>query len=493
MAEIQPFNTVRYSDQYQPILDQLLTPPYDVISPAEQDAFYQVNPLNIIRLVLGKHCPDDTAENNRYTRAASTMKQWLKDGVLVSSSLPGLTIYQMEFEEPGGGRRTIDGMVAAVKVDDYGKGKVLPHEKTYKGPKQDQLNLTRACRANLTPIHGLFDDGREAITSRYAPAMQGPPQQEIRDANGTVHRTWALEDPEAIAAIMATLKDKSIFIADGHHRYETAMAYKQEMRAAGHTDPNAAHEYVMMYLTAMTHPGLTILPAHRMVKSLDGLDLNKTFATLEPYFEIEPLCFSATEREQAEKTLTERIRSYSQVGGKFGMVTSGDTCFHLLRLKDFEKIDARMDPSIPSSLRGLDVTILREIIMRLGLGMDTENGAELIEYTPLVSEAFDKVSRGRCRSASSSIRPGWTKCVQQRKWATSCPTSRRISSRSCLPVLSCGCSEALDRCLRRGTQTSRRVHRRPVAEQNPGDPGRSRAPRVGRRGDFGLVCSTPRG
>jgi len=151
----------------------------------------------------------------------------------------------------------------------------------------------------------------------------------------------------------------------------------------------------MMYLTAMTHPGLTILPAHRMVRSLDGLDLDKTFERLEPYFEIEPLCFTAADREQAEKTLTERIRSYSQVGGKFGMVTAGETCFHLLRLRDFEKLDAQMDPSIPSSLRGLDVTILREVIMGIGLGMDKDNGAELIEYTPAVSEAFEKVFAGQ--------------------------------------------------------------------------------------------------
>jgi uncharacterized protein (DUF1015 family) len=385
----------RYSDRYRPVLDRLITPPYDVISPAEQEAFYQADPLNIIRLVLGKNHPDDTEQDNRYTRAATTLKKWLEDGVLVGSSRPGFTIYQMDFEEPGGGRRTIDGIVALVKVDDYGKGKVLPHEKTYKGPKQDQLNLTRACRANLTPIHALFDDGRDAITSRYSPAMQGPPQQEIRDADGTVHRSWALEDPEAIDAIKATLVDKSIFIADGHHRYETAIAYKQEMRAAGHTDPNADHEYVMMYLTALTHPGLTILPAHRMVRNLAGLDLNKAFERLDPYFEIEPLCFSAGDRDQAEKTLTERIRSYSQVGGKFGMVTLGETCFYLLRLKDFGKIDARMDSSIPSSLRGLDVTILGEIIMGIGLGMDKDNGAELIEYTPVVSEAFDKVFTGQ--------------------------------------------------------------------------------------------------
>lgn len=394
MAEIKPFRTVHYNGECAQDLDRLITPPYDIISLEEQEGFYQAHPLNIIRLVLGKQYPDDNATNNRYTRAAETLKDWMAQGVLRRKDNAGLTIYQMEFDQPEGGRRTLDGMVALVKVDDYGKGKVLPHEKTYKGPKQDQLNLIRACRANLTPIHGLYDDENEKIREVYAAFMNEPPEQEITDADGTVHRTWTLDDPAAIEKIVGLIADKSVFIADGHHRYETARAYKAEMMESGVSDPDGPHQYVMMYLTSMTHPGLLILPAHRMVKGLTDLDVESVLEALEPYFHIEDLCYGENDRYEVAETLVRRIHSYSEIGGKFGMVVQGDNCFRLLRLRDFKDIDALMDPEIPSSLRGLDVTILREVILGLGLGFDKDNAEGQIEYAPVVSEALNKVLKG---------------------------------------------------------------------------------------------------
>ncbi len=394
MADIRPFKAVHYNPKLAGDLEKLITPPYDVISPAEQDAFYQAHPLNVIRLVLGKQYPDDTESGNKYTRAATVLRQWIQQGTLVRRQNVGLTVYRMDFAELGGGRSRIDGIVALVKVDDYGKGKVLPHEKTYKGPKQDQLNLMRACKANLTPIHALFDDDRNEVMSVYRSLVQFPPDQEATEADGTVHRTWTLEDSAAIDRIVNILRDKSLFIADGHHRYETALAFRNEMRAAGHTDPDAPHEYMMMYLTSMSHPGLTILPAHRMVKRLKDVDVPIILRVLDPYFEIEDLCYTEANRQEVAQTLIDRIRSYSNVGGKFGMVVQGDNCFRLLRLKDFQAIDSLMDADIPSSLRGLDVTILREIILGHALGMDKENAEGQIEYTPLVKEALNKVLKG---------------------------------------------------------------------------------------------------
>jgi len=394
MAEIRPFQMVRYNEALGQDLPRLITPPYDVISPEEQQFFYQEHPLNIIRLVLGKQHPGDTPEDNRYTRAGATLKAWIKDGTLVRADRPSFTVYNMAFERPGGGRQRIDGIVARVKVDDYGPGKVLPHEKTYKGPKEDQLNLMRACKGNLTPIHSLFDDENNEVMSLCRSLMQQAPEQEVCDANGTIHRTWSLSDPEIVAKIAGMFADKSLIIADGHHRYETAIAYRNEMRASGHTVPEAPHEYVMMYLTSMSHPGLTILPAHRMVKGLKEVDVPLILKVLDPFFEVEDLCYSPGDRSKVAETLVERIRSYSNVGGKFGMVVQGDNCFRLIRLKDFQAIDAVMDADIPSTLRGLDVTILREIILGRGLGLDREDAEGQIEYTPLVSEALNRVLKG---------------------------------------------------------------------------------------------------
>ncbi len=395
MADIQPFKMVQYNGKSAGELDRLITPPYDVISEAQQNAFYDAHPSNIIRLVLGKQYPEDTDRNNRYTRAGTTLKQWMTDGTLVRKDAPGMTVYRMDFEEPEGGRRQLDGIVALVKVDEYGKGKVLPHEKTYLGPKADQLNIMRQCRANITPIHALFNDEDDAVMKAYNRVMQGPPEQETTDADGTVHQTWTLKDEETISKIVASLKDKSIFIADGHHRYETALAYRNEVRGTGRSGDNGEGEYVMMYLTAMTHPGLTILPAHRMVKGLNDVDVPLVLKKLEPYFDSEELCFRDGNREEVSQRLIERIASFSDIGGKFGMVVQGELCFQLLRLKDFDAIKPLMDSGIPDDLKGLDVTILREIIIGRGLGLDRDNPEGHIEYTPLISEALHKVIGGQ--------------------------------------------------------------------------------------------------
>jgi uncharacterized protein (DUF1015 family) len=385
---------VHYDRKLVPELDRLITPPYDVISPEEQDSFYAAHPLNIIRLVLGKQFAGDSNGDSRYTRAAATMRQWLDEGVLSREANPGITIYQMEFQQSGHGPRTIDGIICLIKVDDYGKGKVLPHEKTYKGPKKDQLDLLRACRANLTPIHALFGDEPNIVTDAYKRHIQGPPDQETKEADGTIHRTWNIFDPGVIEGLQRIFEQKSLFIADGHHRYETARAYKEEMRAAGHTNPTDPHEYVMAYLTSMSHPGLTILPAHRMVKGLSHLDVDRFLKELEPYFHIEELCFSDQDRKSIFQTLMDRIESYSTIGGKFGMIVQGEPCFRLLRLKDFHIAESLMDNSIPAPLRGLDVTILREAIMGHGLGINGENAEGKIEYTPSIEEALKKVTKG---------------------------------------------------------------------------------------------------
>lgn len=393
MADIKPFRMVHYNGKCASELDKLITPPYDVISPREQETFYETHPLNMIRLVLGKQYPDDNDRNNRYSRAAATLQQWLSQGALVRSDRAGLTIYRMDFDDPEGRRRQLDGIVALVRVDDYGKGKVLPHEKTFNGPKADQLNLMRHCKAHMTPIHGLFDDQDDLVVHEYAKIMQGAPEQEATDATGTVHKTWTLYDEDAISRIESLLANKSIFIADGHHRYETALAYKNELRAAGAAGAGAG-DHVMMYLTSMTHPGLMILAAHRLVKGLREVDVPSILEQLDPYFHHEELCFRQNDRDEVSQRLIDRIWSYSEIGGKFGMVVQGEECFRLLRLKDFSAIESLMDPSIPLNLRGLDVTILREIIIGRGLGLAKNNAEGHIEYTPLISEALGRVLNG---------------------------------------------------------------------------------------------------
>ncbi len=399
MALIRPFNITHYDTSLNGVLDKLITPPYDVISPQEQESFYAAHPYNIIRLVLGKQFPSDCEVDNRYTRAAQTLTQWLRQGVLIREKEPGIAIYQMSFQLPEGGIQTIDGIVALVKVDDYGTGKVLPHEKTYTGPKEDQLRLLRACRSNFTPIHGLFEDDSNAVAQAYSELLKVRPLQETKDSQGCVHKVWIIRDEHLLTCVTDLIKDKTIFIADGHHRYETARAYRAEVERTQLKIPDDSHEYVMMYLTSMNHPGLTILPAHRMVKGLTDFDLNNILNRLSQLFEIENLCYWNGNRGESVRMMLDRLKASANVGGQFGFVVHGDECLRLLRLKDFEMLDSVMDPSIPSSLRALDVTILSELVLGKAFGLDKISGEGNIEYTPLANDALKRVFDGEVQAS----------------------------------------------------------------------------------------------
>ncbi len=395
MSSVIPFRIVSYNGACADRLDRIITPPYDVISAEEQEAFYQADPLNIIRLVLGKEHPQDGPGDNRYTRAATTLKDWFNQGVLVKRPRPGFTILEMEFPLPDGGTRKLDGVVALVKVDDYGKGRVLPHEKTYKGPKEDQLNLLRACKAHLTPIHALFNDEGNRIVAEYSHFKQGPPKQETVDSDGIVHRTWEIFDDASITKIMSLFKDKSLFIADGHHRYETALAYRNEVLTGGDEIEETGYGYVMMFLTSTSHPGLTILPAHRMVRCLDEVAPEKLLQAVAPYFDIDEFPFSNGDRSDATEKLVALLSAHAEDGGTFGMAVVGADRFRLLRMKSFELIKPLIDESIPPDLKRLDVTILREVIVGHGLGLDRDHPEGKIEYTPSAYDALERARAGK--------------------------------------------------------------------------------------------------
>ncbi|MCX5841094.1 MAG: DUF1015 domain-containing protein [Deltaproteobacteria bacterium] len=394
MAEVIPFQMVHYNPDYSESLSNLITPPYDVISPEEQESFYNANPNNIIRLVLGKQFAGDTDENNRYTRAANTLKKWMTDHVLVRKPKPGFTLYQMEFKQPDGTWRRLDGLVGLVKVDDYGVGKVLPHEKTYMGPKKDQLELLRACKANLTPIHAMFDDPDEVILKLYGSFLQSKPKQEVKDSDQTIHRTWTICDKESLDSIAEFLRGKSLFIADGHHRYETSLAYCREVEAQNPITSDQSHKYVMMYLTSMSHPGLTILPAHRMLNGLPNLSKDVFLAKLRDYFDIREVSFENNDIEAASEALSSELNKYADVGGLFGMVINGEKKFYLLSLRDSKVNPPILDSSIPEAINNLDVTILRELILGHGFGLDKGNSEGHIEYTPSLSAAINKALLG---------------------------------------------------------------------------------------------------
>ncbi len=394
MADIIPFQMVHYGPDYSDVLNSLITPPYDVISPEQQDMFYDAHPFNVIRLVLGKQFRYDTPEDNRYTRASKTLKKWMSEKILVRKPKPGFTLYQMDFKEPDGNRKRIDGLVGLVKVEDYGVGKVLPHEKTYSGPKKDQIELLRACRANFTPIHAMFDDPEEVILKLYGELFDSKPEQEVKDPDETIHSTWSLCDERSVHEITEFIREKSLFIADGHHRYETSLAYCREIEAQNTFSNDQCHKFVMVYLTSMSHPGLTILPAHRMLKDIKNFNKDELLRKISDCFNIHELDYDVNNIEMVSKRLSSKLHEFAETGGHFGMLINGEKRFYLLSLKKSQVISSFLNSNIPDILINLDVTILRELILGHVFGLDREDSEDHIEYTPSVEEAFKKTLQG---------------------------------------------------------------------------------------------------
>jgi uncharacterized protein (DUF1015 family) len=289
MADIHPFRAFRYdSSQVSPA--RVLTQPYDKISPTLQEHYYQASPHNLVRILLGRRKADDNAENNVYTRAAGCFREWRQQGILRQDTQPSIYVYSQRFNPPGASRQLERrGFIALGRIEDYSAGVVYPHEQTLAKPKADRLNLLRATRAHFGQIFMLYEDSGSIETLL---ATSGHPTVAVTDEYGVVHQLWPLTDARVIAALQAAMKHKKLIIADGHHRYETALTYRDECRTAACTSTvqaDAAYEFVMMTFVDMNSPGVVILPTHRVVHSLESFS-EETFRTAaRAFFEIDDI------------------------------------------------------------------------------------------------------------------------------------------------------------------------------------------------------------
>ena len=237
-------------------LAPVTAPPYDVIDPEQRERLLARSPHNVVAVDL----PRDPSGGDPYAHAAATLRAWRDEGIVVADPEPALWALEQDYTGPDGERRTRHGLLARVRVEDYGRGRIRPHERTHPGPKEDRLRLTRATRANLSPIFSLYDGD---AWSALAPELERAPLGELTDDDGTTHRLWRVGDGDAIAAAQEALRPAELLIADGHHRYETARAYAQEIGGEG------PHRHTLMCLVSMSDPGLTIFPTHRLLTGLD--------------------------------------------------------------------------------------------------------------------------------------------------------------------------------------------------------------------------------
>ncbi len=378
MAGIIPFYGVRYNLDRVNNLTAVTTPPYDVIDTTAQERFYTQHPNNIIRLELGKKYSDDNEESNRYTRAAATFKNWLAEGILVHEDKPAIYLYQQEFKAYGQTRiRT--GFIAGVQVEDYATSTVLPHEETLPKHKADRLELMRAAKANFSPIFGLFADPEHRVAEVFRTAVgQLTPDAEVTDQDGVINRMWVVTAEDALRQIIGIMGEKTIFIADGHHRYETALNFSKEMTAKG----EPGYNFVMTALVNLYDEGLVVFPTHRLIRNVTGFDAVKLLDDLRQDFAVTLLDLPQN------NTLTDflnQLFAKGETAPTFGLYL-GANRFYLLTLRDQQVLEQAGNPKRSAAWNHLDVAILHTLILETKLGIGSRQRADESNLTYIRDE-----------------------------------------------------------------------------------------------------------
>lgn len=400
MAKIVPFRALHYNLEQIDNPAAVMAPPYDVISPALQEDLYQRSPFNIVRLTLGKTNPDDHVDENRYSRAATDFKTWQQAGILVRDTEPSLYLYDQTYTGEDDRSVTRKGFISLTRLEDFSSGVVKPHEKTLTGPKADRLLLTRACQANFSPIFSLYSDPCCAIETLGQQYKKSPPTLAVADDDGVLHSLWTVDDSSFIDRVKDLLENKPLLIADGHHRYEAALNYRDAMRAA-HPDftGKEAFNYVLMYFANMEDQGMTIFPTHRVIHSLTDFSAETFVQKLSDDFFLSEESIAMNDRA-ALAALRQRLAVAGQSHRTLGLYL-GNGRFFSLTLKDEKRMDSLFDARSPTALRTLDVSILHRLILEqyLDISVQAQESQSYLRYCKGFSEPFTQVDRGEAQLA----------------------------------------------------------------------------------------------
>jgi uncharacterized protein (DUF1015 family) len=390
MADIHPFRALRYDLDRVPAA-QVVTQPYDKITPAMQDRYYAASPYNLVRIILGRRGPGDTATNNVYTRAAAHARDWRNAGILRQDASPSIYTYSQTFTAPSGTSFERRGFIALGRVEDYAAKVVFRHEQTLSKPKADRLDLLRATRAHYEQLFLLYEDSGK-IDSLLATVQ--PPTIDVADEYGVAHRVWQISDPGVIASLQSEMRDKKLVIADGHHRYETALNFRNECRAAAGNNSNAQapYEFVMMTFVNMNDPGLLVLPTHRVVHSLESFSADdfqngsRAFFTVE---EIDP----ALDAARATAVLLER--------GRTGTALLAVTANRAFVLHSPKPASAQFFAGLSARQQTLDVVQLHKCLLEgvLKLSEESIRNQQNLSYLREASEALAQVRSGAANLA----------------------------------------------------------------------------------------------
>ncbi len=398
MAEITPFRGILYSQEKIENFESVVAPPYDVISPSFQEELYQKSDYNIVRLILGKTLESDNDQNNRYTRADKDLNDWLDKGILHQNGCECVYYCSQDYLFNGERKKRV-GFVARVKLEEYSKGIIFPHEFTLSKPKEDRLKLTRACRVNFSQVFGLFSDPQNTINSFIENEVERETFSEVKDSEGVVHTFGNISNKDIIKQIVQCMKDKKVYIADGHHRYETALAYRDEMRKQnGKSVSDKPYDYVMMYLTNMDLEGTSIFPIHRLLFNLDNFHSEQLLKSLEANFNIQRLHFENSEDKiKMRDHLLQQMKLKEKDQHSFGLYL-GTGSFYLLRLKANPFVG---DSTTPKEFSEMEAFILHSLIIGKIMGIKKEaiKNQDCICYKKNANEAIEMVDSGKYQVA----------------------------------------------------------------------------------------------
>jgi uncharacterized protein (DUF1015 family) len=409
MAQVHPFQAFRYNPQRVPF-ERVLTQPYDKISPAMQDNYYSADPHNLITVEKGRAFPDDSPQNNVYTRAAARLENWIRENVVTQDPVPSFYAYTQEYTVPGTGeQRTRRGFIGAGKLEDYSAGVVYRHEHTLSGPKADRLELLRHTRMHTGQLFMLYSDPQQSIDAILKDAESAAPATMLRDEYGVVHRLRVIADPDRTTAIKSAMADHKLVIADGHHRYETALTYRNERRlTAGGVHPSAPYapapyDFAMMTFVNTCSEGLTILPTHRLAANLHDFSWSEARRYLEPWFEALAFPFADDgQRVEAQYTfLTQLQQSRGQRAiGVYPMAEQAKRSYYVLTLRRGADLSQLLH-SVSPLQRDLDVVLLHDGILEpaFGITLQSVTAERNLSYEREASAALDAVDRGAAQIA----------------------------------------------------------------------------------------------
>ena len=400
MAEIQPFRAYRY-DTNRVALKDVLTQPYDKITPEMQERYYAASPYNLISIEKGRVQPSDAAGNNVYTRAAKKVEEWISSKILAQDGAPSIYIYSQEFLVPGTqARRARIGFIALGRVEDYEAKVIFRHERTLSAPKADRIELLRQTRVQTGQLFLLYDDPGRVIDNLLEETTRKSTPLEMTDEYDVIHRLWPVSDPVFIQRVQSAMKDKKLVIADGHHRYETALNMRNEGRdKSGNSDAHAAYEFAMMTFINTHSKGLTILPTHRVV-SLANFDFEKFRKAMAPYFDWYSYPFQDVQERAAAYSEFRKDLESPKHGRRAIGIYPGNGAFFLFLLKRDADLEAAM-PDVSEAQRGLDVVLLHRLMLEKGLGITAEavTAEKNVSYEREMDAALAHVDRGEAQAA----------------------------------------------------------------------------------------------